>query len=862
MTHDGHLSAGDINADFLRNSNHTNIVRENIEEVDLVKSWDRFHVDFTHCHEQLGASFVSTVDHFFWSESLSEQVVDAGVIHHPDNKSDHSPVYCVLEFRADQLSSPSAPIKQKPKPSWKKSNSEQKENYKIELENKLQSLVIPPSIISCRNVGCKDPVHREELDHFTIELLETVQSAAEDNLVLPGNGPKKPVPGWRESVAPFRQEAYFWHQVWVSQGRPLNNDLHNTMKKSRNKYHYEYKKCRKSEDKIRRNKLLDYCVNGGGDIFTEIKSLRKTKQKIATSMDGVKDDIKDHFRGIYEKLYNSANDSEELGKVQQEAETKVTAASLHDVEKVTPEIVKEAAHKLKSGKSDPSFSFSSDCIKNGTGPLYDALSAIIQSFLIHGHVTVLLLLATLVPIIKDKLSSPNSSKNYRSIAISSILLKLIDWVFILLYGARFGLNDFQFAYQAGCSTTMCTWAALETIDFFMKNGSEVYTCAMDMTKAFDLTLHSLLFKKMLAAGFPAIYIRLFIFIYANQMANVRWNGEFSTAFTMTNGCRQGAVLSAIAYCFYCENLFTLLKQRRAGCWVLGYYHGILGYSDDNWLLAPSLNALQDMLVTCEQYAASHNLKFSTDPNPAKCKTKLMAFLKKPRDLPSLYLCGNPLPWVSQLKHLGNTITNKIDGNQQDIKIKSATFINKNNSLNQEFYFAHPATKIQVNRIHNSHFTGSQIWKFGSCELLKFESVYNKSIKIIYDLPWETHRFFLEPLSGFPHISRILVRRYMSFIESVRNSKKLALRQLFMAIKDDTRLTTGWNLRYMMTKTGTNRIDDLNHKNVDFDYHLVKKDDEWKIGVVKELIDVKQGELGVEGFNPTEISEILQFVCTS
>ena len=66
----------------------------------------------------------------------------------------------------------------------------------------------------------------------------------------------------------------------------------------------------------------------------------------------------------------------------------------------------------------------------------------------------------------------------------------------------------------------------------------------------------------------------------------------------------------------------------------------------------------------------------------------------------------------------------------------------------------------------------------------------------------------------------------------------------------------------MTKTGNNRIDDLNHKNVDFDYHLVKKDDEWKIGVVKELIDVKQGELGVEGFNPTEISEILQFVCTS
>ena len=93
------------------------------------------------------------------------------------------------------------------------------------------------------------------------------------------------------------------------------------MKRSRNKYHYEYKKCRKSEDKIRKIKLLNSCINGGGEIFTEIKSMRKTKQKVATSMDGVKADIKDHFRGIYEKLYKSANDTAELVKVQQEAES-------------------------------------------------------------------------------------------------------------------------------------------------------------------------------------------------------------------------------------------------------------------------------------------------------------------------------------------------------------------------------------------------------------------------------------------------------------------------------------------------------------------------------------------------------------
>ena len=139
-----------------------------------------------------------------------------------------------------------------------------------------------------------------------------------------------------------------------------------------------------------------------------------------------------------------------------------------------------------------------------------------QGFLVHGHVTLILLLATLVPIIKDKLGSINVSKNYRSIAISSIFLKFIDWIFLILFGASFCLNDFQFAYQAGCSTTMCTWAVVETVDYFLRNGSEVFSCAMDMTAAFDLTLHSLLFRKMLKAGFPPIFLRLFIFVYVNS----------------------------------------------------------------------------------------------------------------------------------------------------------------------------------------------------------------------------------------------------------------------------------------------------------------------------------------------------------
>jgi hypothetical protein len=98
---------------------------------------------------------------------------------------------------------------------------------------------------------------------------------------------KKDTPGWREVVKPFRDQAYFWHQVWQSCGRALNTEVHNVMKRSRNKHHYEYKKCRKAEERIKRSKLLDACLTGEGDLFSELKKLRQTRSVVATSMDGV-----------------------------------------------------------------------------------------------------------------------------------------------------------------------------------------------------------------------------------------------------------------------------------------------------------------------------------------------------------------------------------------------------------------------------------------------------------------------------------------------------------------------------------------------------------------------------------------------
>jgi hypothetical protein len=81
---------------------------------------------------------------------------------------------------------------------------------------------------------------------------------------------------------------------------------------------------------------------------------------------------------IYEQLYNSADDGADLLKVKLEAENKINVASLKHVELVTPEIGKEAAHKLKSGKSDPVYSLSFRIVSRMAPSQY--LKICLQSF--------------------------------------------------------------------------------------------------------------------------------------------------------------------------------------------------------------------------------------------------------------------------------------------------------------------------------------------------------------------------------------------------------------------------------------------------------------------------------------------------
>ena len=433
---------------------------------------------------------------------------------------------------------------------------------------------------------------------------------------------------------------------------------------------------------------------------------------------------------------------------------------------------------------------------------------------------------------------------------------------IILSGDKLQLDDLQFGYQESCSTNMCTWLAVETIDHFMRNGSDVFVCVMDMKKAFDTVQHSVLFQKLLKRGIPHTFVRLLMVMYGRQYANVKWNGHKSANFPINNGVKQGAVLSAILFCVYINDLFNVLRRNRSGCWIRDQFCGMLGYADDIMLISPSLEGLQDMINECASYMGRHNLTFSTNPNPKKCKTKCIAYTANKREFKPLKMNGNNLPWVCSAKHLGTRIENSYKGITKDLMEKRATFINRNNELIQEFRFAHPQTIIRTNNIFNTSMYGCVLWDLFGKEAERLEKTWNISQRLMLGLPRESHRYLIEPVSGTTHIIFHLHKRFVTFVGSLKNSKKLPLRVLCDEIIQNSCSTTGSNIRHLMLRYDAGTFEELRIKiRKSPPYKTATEADLWKIEAVRDLTEAIYDGSVLPDFEAEEIKEIRDYLST-
>ena len=145
-----------------------------------------------------------------------------------------------------------------------------------------------------------------------------------------------------------------------------------------------------------------------------------------------------------------------------------------------------------------------------------------------------------------------------------------------------------------------------------------------------------------------------------------------------------------------------------------------------------------------------------------------------------------------------------------------------------------------------------------------ENSWSTSIKIMYGLNRETHRYFLEPLTDKPHIKKILAQRFIKFTSSINKSKKVALPKIFNIVKEDCCSFTGANLRQLMLLLKKDCIEAIEPNDMlEIQFSAVPEEEKWRIPIVKEILDLKTGVMFLpgDGLNSSEIDDLLDLMTT-
>ena len=105
--------------------------------------------------------------------------------------------------------------------------------------------------------------------------------------------------------------------------------------------------------------------------------------------------------------------------------------------------------------------------------LFELLAGVFIYYLVHGSVTPQILSCAFLPLFKGGLKNLSKFGSYRAIAGASQLLKLFEYVILMVWGSSLDSDSMQFGFKAGVSTSQCTWLVNEVTTYYMRRGTAV-----------------------------------------------------------------------------------------------------------------------------------------------------------------------------------------------------------------------------------------------------------------------------------------------------------------------------------------------------------------------------------------------------
>ena len=112
---------------------------------------------------------------------------------------------------------------------------------------------------------------------------------------------------------------------------------------------------------------------------------------------------------------------------------------------------------------------------------------------------------------------------------------------------------------------------------------------------------------------PSYILCILVFWYENQTMHVCWGNLISDLFQVSNGVRQGGILSPYFFNVYIDDHSSWLNILPIGCKLGDLVINHLMYADDLVLISPSTRGLFQLIAECQKYGIEYDILY----NPLK-----------------------------------------------------------------------------------------------------------------------------------------------------------------------------------------------------------------------------------------------------
>ena len=258
-------------------------------------------------------------------------------------------------------------------------------------------------------------------------------------------------------------------------------------------------------------------------------------------------------------------------------------------------------------------------------------------------------------------------KEYRTLSLvchsSKIMLRILARRLERIAEGYISPNQFGFRKEKGTREAI---GILKSIcERSLEFGNNVYTCFVDLEKAFDRVDWKLLLDTLTEIGVDWRDRRMIRNLYLKQTATVRIQGSTSRKLTIGQGVRQGCPLSPLLFSIYQERMMReAMDGIHEGITVGGNTIAEIRFADDQAIIADSEEGLQRIMNTLDKTAEKYNMKINLN------KTKVMKISKQGTGNLDIQIRGKRLEQVQRFRYLGSIIQAD-GGNGEEIKARLA-----------------------------------------------------------------------------------------------------------------------------------------------------------------------------------------------